>query len=79
MPVTLKGDRRTDARTQLKTLLHSPIGVYAVSTEIVRDEVHVQFDIAPEDLGFTLHTLMTSLPQATIGCLKRAVHTKGAN
>jgi hypothetical protein len=79
LPVTLTGNHQSDARTQLKTLLHSPIGVYAVSTEIIRDDVRVQFDIAPEDLGFTLHALMTSLPQAMIGPLRRATHTREAN
>jgi hypothetical protein len=57
--------------TQLRVLLHSPLGVYVVSTEAVRQEIRVQLDIAPDDLDFTLHTLISTLPAATIGPLKR--------
>lgn len=57
--------------TQLRVLLHSPLGVYVVATEVVRQETRVQLDIAPEDIDFTLHTLMSTLSAATIGPLKR--------
>jgi hypothetical protein len=57
--------------TQLRTLLHSPLGVYVVATRAVRQEIRVQLDIAPDDLDFTLHTLISTLPAATIGPLRR--------
>ncbi|MEW9583793.1 hypothetical protein [Paraburkholderia sp. DGU8] len=57
--------------TQLRVLLHSPLGVYVVATEAVRQEIRVQLDIAPDDIDFTLHTLISTLPAATIGPLKR--------
>lgn len=57
--------------TQLRTLLHSPLGVYVVSTEADREEVRVQLDIAIDDLDFTLHTLISTLPAALIGPVKR--------
>ncbi|ADG19010.1 conserved hypothetical protein [Paraburkholderia atlantica] len=57
----------------LRALLHSPLGVYVINTEIVRGEDRVQLDIAREDLDFTLHMLLTTLPAATIGPLKRRV------
>jgi hypothetical protein len=57
--------------TQLRVLLHSPLGVYVVATEAVRQEIRVQLDIAFDDLDFTLHTLIATLPAATIGPLKR--------
>ncbi|NVH72350.1 hypothetical protein FSB08_07170 [Paraburkholderia sp. JPY432] len=60
-------------RPHLRALLHSPLGVYVINTETVRGEVRVQLDIAREDLDFTLHTLLTTLPAATIGALKRRV------
>ncbi|MFM0592311.1 hypothetical protein [Paraburkholderia dilworthii] len=56
---------------QLRALLHSPLGVYVVSTEADRDEVRVQLDIAHDDLDFTLHTLISTLPAALIGPVKR--------
>src|ERR1700730_698755 len=73
LPVTVPLLRESEdqLRAQLRALLHSPLGVYVVSTEIVRDEVHVQFDIARDDLDFTMHTLIATLPQAMIGPVKR--------
>jgi hypothetical protein len=71
LPVTLLGDCERDARAQLKSLLHSPLGVYVVSTEVVHDHVHLDLDISPDDLDFTMHALITSLPYAMIGPLKR--------
>ncbi len=58
---------------QLRSLLHSPLGVYVLNTEAVREEDRVQLDIARQDLDFTLHTLLTTLPAATIGPLKRRI------
>lgn len=58
---------------QLRALLRSPLGVYVVNTETGREEVGVQLDIAREDLDFTLHTLIATLPVATIGPLKRRI------
>jgi hypothetical protein len=66
----LRGSEKL-SREQLRALLHSPLGVYVISTKVVRDEVHVQFDIAPEDLDFTIHTLIATLPEATIGPIRR--------
>ncbi|MFM0292332.1 hypothetical protein P0D71_15870 [Paraburkholderia sp. RL17-383-BIF-A] len=57
--------------TQLRVLLHSPLGVYVVATEAMREEIRVQLDIAFDDLDFTLHTLISTLPAAMIGPLKR--------
>jgi hypothetical protein len=57
--------------SSLRALLHSPLGVYVVSTQNVREEVSVQLDIAIEDLDFTLHTLISTLPAALIGPLQR--------
>jgi hypothetical protein len=79
LPVTLLGESEDAARSQLKSLLHSPLGVYVVSTEIVRDGVRVLFAIAPEDLDFTMHTLIASVPQALIGSLKRVGSLKEAH
>ena len=54
----------------LRTLLRSPLGVYVVSTEADREAVRVQLDIAIDDLDFTLHTLISTLPAALIGPVK---------
>lgn len=71
LPVTFIRESDDQTRAQLRALLHSPLGVYVVCTQRARDEVRVQFDIAPGDLDFTLHTLLATLPQATIGRISR--------
>ena len=78
LPVTLMHDSEQAARAQLKSLLHSPLGVYAVGTEIVRGGVRITFSIAPEDLDFTMHTLIASVPQALSGSLRRTASPKEA-
>jgi len=77
--VTLPHSPYDHTGTQLRALLHSPLGVYVVNTESVREEIRVHLDIAREDLDFTLHTLLTTLPAATIGPLKRRVSSASAH
>lgn len=76
LPVTLHRTTDDQLRGQLRQLLHSPLGVYVVSTQTVRDGVCVQFGIALDDLDFTLHTLIATLPQATIGQAQRRNSSK---
>lgn len=71
MQVSLPHPLHDLAGTQLRTLLHSPLGVYVVSTQADRDAVHVLLDISTDDLDFTLHTLISTLPAALIGPAKR--------
>ncbi|CAG9231254.1 hypothetical protein [Paraburkholderia caribensis] len=58
-------------RHHLASLLHSPLGVYISHTQMLRDKVCVHFNIAPEDLDFTLHTLIATMSEATIGTITR--------
>jgi hypothetical protein len=71
LTVTLPRESADRAQAPLCKLLHSPLGVYVISTALVRNEVQVQLDIAPEDYSFTVHTLIASVAAATIGPLKR--------
>jgi hypothetical protein len=73
LPVSFVRESDAQARAQLGALLHSPLGVYVTRTERVRNEVRVHFDIAPDDLDFTLHTLIATLPEAMIGRISRHV------
>ena len=73
LPVTLTADSGEAAHARLAALLHSPLGVYVVSARAVRDVVHVHFDIAPEDLDFTLHMLIAQEADAVIGPVARRV------
>jgi hypothetical protein len=71
LDIALTGLTPEVPRAHLATLLRSPLGVYVVHTEVLRESVRVRLNIAPEDLAFTLHTLLSIVPEATIG----AVHT----
>jgi len=71
LQVTLPHSEHEVPGAQLRTLLHSPLGVYVISTEAGRESVRVQLDIALDDFDFTLHTLISTLPAALIGPLKR--------
>ncbi|RKR37241.1 hypothetical protein [Paraburkholderia sp. BL17N1] len=71
LQITLPHRPQELSGTQLRALLHSPLGVYVVATQAVRQEIRVQLDIAPDDLDFTLHTLISTLPAAMIGPLRR--------
>jgi hypothetical protein len=70
LEVALTGPTPEASRANLATLLRSPLGVYVIHTEVLRDSVQVRFDIAPEDLAFTMHTLLATLPEATIGAVQ---------
>ena len=78
LPVSFVRETDESTSTQLRSLLHSPLGVYVTTIERVRNEVSVQLDIAPDDLDFTLHTLIATLPEATIGRISRRVGNTGA-
>jgi hypothetical protein len=67
LPVVFDGPKADEL---LATLIHSPLGVYMrATTTTKRDEICVLLDIAQEDLDFTLHTLISTLPEGTIGTL----------
>jgi hypothetical protein len=71
LQITLPHESEVESRAQLKALFHSPVGVYVAGTKVVHDKVVVHFDIAPEDLDFTMHTVIVTLPEAMIGPVER--------
>ncbi|WP_175874404.1 hypothetical protein [Burkholderia sp. BCC0397] len=78
LPVTLTAGSADAAHARLAALLHSPLGVYVVSARAVRNVIHVHFDIAPEDLDFTLHTLIAQQVDAVIGPIARRLRVPPA-
>jgi hypothetical protein len=58
-------------QAQIRSLFHSVLGVYVIGSRIERGEILVTFDIAVDDIDFTLHTLIRELPEAMIGPLQR--------
>jgi hypothetical protein len=71
LPVILPRETADRSREQLRALLHSPLGVYVVATDVTRTGVRVQLDIASDDMDFAMHALIATLPAATIGPVKR--------
>ncbi|QGZ59163.1 hypothetical protein [Paraburkholderia acidiphila] len=78
LEVVLDANNEAGARAHLAALLHSPLGVYVAQTAFVHGAMRVQLDIAPEDIDFTMHTLISSVPQATIGALRPRIVSRGA-
>jgi hypothetical protein len=70
LDIALNGTTLAESRAHLAGLLHSALGVYVTRTAERGDSIVVRLDIAPEDFGFTLHTLLGVVPQATISALR---------
>jgi hypothetical protein len=70
LDIALNGATLAESRAHLAGLLHSALGVYVTRTAERGDSIVVRLDIAPEDFGFTLHTLLGVVPQATISALR---------
>lgn len=70
LPVTIADPSPDRLRATLQTLLHSPLGAYVVGIETRDDTLRIQFDLARGDLGFALHTLIATLPAATVGRIR---------
>ncbi|MGF6267053.1 hypothetical protein OKW49_008047 [Paraburkholderia youngii] len=74
LPIMLDGPK---ADALLATLIHSALGVYIRATSSTkRGEICVALDIAREDLDLTLHTLISTLPEGTIGTLTTRSFTR---
>jgi hypothetical protein len=65
--VTLACAAKEQGQAQVRALLRSPLGVYVLDLTMHRECIRVRFDIAANDVDFTLHTLISDLPEAMIG------------
>jgi hypothetical protein len=74
LSVSLACSEKDHGQEQLRGLLYSALGVYVVDTRIEKGEITVRFDIAMDDVDFTLHTLIKDLPEAMIGRLERKTY-----
>jgi hypothetical protein len=72
LPITLPVHRHEKASSLLHTLLHSPLGAYVVDVETGDETIRVACRVARGDLGFALHTLIATLPEATLGRVRAA-------
>jgi predicted protein tyrosine phosphatase len=51
---------------RLRVLFHSPLGVYVSQAQREGAALRLEFDVASEDLAFTLRTLRRVLPEARV-------------
>lgn len=61
------------SKEQIRSLFHSPIGVYVSHVRRERDCLRLEFDIAAGDLDFTLRALHAVLPEAAIDAVRRRI------
>ncbi|SAL42572.1 hypothetical protein [Caballeronia humi] len=54
------------SRERIRRLFHSPLGVYVSHASRNQSELRLEFDVATEDIEFTLRTLKKVLPEAVI-------------
>ena len=58
------------ARERMRRLFHSPLGVYVSQATRDQDKLKLVFDVAVEDIEFTVRTLRQVLPDAEIESLR---------
>ena len=54
------------SRDHIRQLFHSPLGLYVSHASRDHTDFHIEFDVASEDLAFTLRTLKRVLPDAAV-------------
>jgi hypothetical protein len=54
------------SRERIRRLFRSPLGVYVSHASRNQSELRLEFDVATEDIEFTLRTLKKVLPEAVI-------------
>jgi hypothetical protein len=54
------------SRDRIKRLFQSPLGVYVSHASRDHEEIRLEFDVAAEDLEFTVRALRQVLPEAVI-------------
>jgi hypothetical protein len=70
---------------RMRQLFHSPLGLYVSAAQREACALHLEFDVATEDLAFTLRTLRRVLPEAHVDCVTprvfphRSGHGRSAN
>jgi hypothetical protein len=58
------------SRERIKRLFGSPLGVYVSQASRDHEEIRLEFDVAAEDLEFTVRTLHQVLPEAVVEAVR---------
>ncbi|SAL81247.1 hypothetical protein AWB68_06071 [Caballeronia choica] len=72
------GSYDDEARERIRRLFHSPLGVYVSHASRDHAELRVEFDVASEDLAFTIRTLRQVLPEAAVEEIRPLITTISA-
>ncbi len=54
---------------RMRQLFHSPLGLYVSAAQREACALRLEFDVATEDVAFTLRTLRRVLPEAHVDCV----------
>lgn len=66
LSAVVRSEQDEAARDRIRRLFHSPLGVYVSQALRDHDDLRLTFDVAPEDLDFTVRTLHQVLPEAVV-------------
>lgn len=77
LSATVKDVAGHASRDTIRRLFYSPLGVYVSQASREQDSLHLEFDVASEDLDFTIRTLQNVLPGATVEAIRPRVFTHG--
>jgi hypothetical protein len=75
LSAVLRSKQDEAARDRIRRLFHSPLGVYVSQASRDHDDLRLVFDVATEDLDFTVRTLHQVLPEAVIEAVRPRVFT----
>jgi hypothetical protein len=75
LSAVLRSKQDEAARERIRRLFHSPLGVYVSQASRDHDDLRLVFDVAMEDLDFTVRTLHQVLPEAVIEAVRPRIFT----
>jgi hypothetical protein len=75
LSAVLRSKEDEAARERIRRLFHSPLGVYVSHASRDQGDLRLVFDVAMEDLDFTVRTLHQVLPEAVIEAVRPRLFT----
>lgn len=75
LSAVLRSKQDEAARERIRRLFHSPLGVYVSQASRDHDDLRLVFDVAMEDLDFTVRTLHQVLPEPVIEAVRPRMFT----
>ncbi|TCK39176.1 hypothetical protein B0G84_4507 [Paraburkholderia sp. BL8N3] len=66
LSAVVRSEHEDVSRERIRRLFHSPLGVYVSHASRDHAQLRLEFDVASEDLAFTIRTLSRVLPEADV-------------